>query len=469
MNGDALLDLVVATGGPGSMSGTVSVLFNPGGDASPSSWESISLDTPGDYGRVAAGDIDGDGVNDVAALTFGTHVLRWWLLDRDHSVRDERSMSFAGAALPGRQCDAPRPVTASPPTLASLAFADLDADHALELGVAGYVGAGEGGIFVFSFERQTGCFELRGDFAQATVGSLRLRFFDVDGDDALDVVTSHYALARPRQRVEGCLDCLEWGEWWPAEQRTAAPLVARFGNHALLAAEPVPELNVVDFDVARAGAGARFALAGSAHLCPARDCWSEGHAGFVSVVDATGNELWSSDAWKAEAEQAAPVAEARLLPRAVSFRSEADPATLIAGYWWGTRRKDSACSRVSACGGPLTSAVPGSLPEVLEPSSFVQALAFTARAPGPAKQHCEPEPRRLVDLPETPVAVVEVRSSGRVLPASAFSWVSGSNLVSFSAGVMRQRGPLCIIYATGARPELAVADSKRGLRLISLH
>jgi hypothetical protein len=468
MNGDALPDLVIATGGPGSTSGTVSLLFNPGGAAPPSSWEKISLDTPGDYGRVAVGDIDGDGVNDVAALTFGTHVLRWWLLAGDHSVRDERSMSFAGVTLPGRQCVAPRPVTASPPTLASLAFADLDVDHALELGVAGYVGGAEGGLFLFSFDRQTGCFELRRGFAQATGGSLRLRFFDVDEDGALDAVTSHYALTRPRQRVDGCSNCLEWGEWWSTERKTAVPLVARFGNRALLAAEPVPELNVVDFDVARASDGLRFALAGSAHLCPARDCWSEGHGGFVSVVDASGSELWSSDAWKTEAEQAPPVAEARLLPRAVSFGG-APEQPVVAGYWWATRRKDSLCSRVSACGGPLTSGVLGATPEVLEPGSFVQALAFTGRSPGPSKRHCEPEPRRLIALPEVPAAVVELSSKGRVLPAAAHSWVSGSNVVSLSAEAAQQRGPLCIVYATSARPELAVADSKHGLRLISLH
>jgi hypothetical protein len=469
MNGDGLLDLVIATGGPGSTSGTVSVLFNPGGDAPPSSWESISFDTPADYGRVAVGDIDGDGVNDVAALTFGTHVLRWWLLARDHSVRDERSMSFAGAVLPGEQCSAPRPVTASPPTLASLAFADLDVDHALELGVAGYVGGSEGGLFVFTFDRQTGCFALRRDFAQATGGSLRLRFLDVDDDGALDAVTSHYALARPRQPVEGCVDCLQWGEWWSIEQRKATPLVAEFGNRALLQARPVPELNVVDFDAVRAAGEVRFALAGSAHLCPARDCWSEGQAGFVSVVDAAGDELWSSDAWKAQVEQAPPVAEARLLPRAVSFGgSSADPL-LVAGYWWGTRRKDSGCSRVSACGGPLTSGLPGTAAEVLEPDAFVQALAFSARSRGPLKQHCEAEPRRLVALPEVPVAVVELRSEGRALPASAHSWVSGSQLVTLSAEAARAHRTVCVVYAASARPELAVADSKRGLRLISLH
>lgn len=467
MNGDALLDLVIATGGPGSTSGTVSVLFNPGGAAAPSSWEKISLETPGDYGRVAVGDIDGDGVNDIAALTFGTHVLRWWLLAPDQSVRDERSMSFAGAALPGRQCAAPRPVTAAPPTLASLAFADLDVDHALELGVAGYVGGAEGGLFLFSFDRHTGCFELHRGFAQATGGSLRLRFFDVDDDGALDAVTSHYALTRPKQRADRCSNCLEWGEWWSTELETAAPLVARFGNRALLAAEPVPELNVVDFDVARNNGRVRFALAGSAHLCPARDCWSEGHGGFVSVVDASGTELWSSDAWKAATEQAPPVPEARLLPRAVSF-SVAPQQPVVAGYWWGTRRKDSLCSRVAACGGPLTSGVPGATPEVLEAGSFVQALAFIGRAPGPSKRHCEPEPRRLIALPEVPVAVVELSSKGRVLPAAAHSWVSGSNVVSLSAEAAQQRGPLCIVYATSARPELAVADSKHGLRLISL-
>jgi FG-GAP-like repeat len=469
MNGDALPDLVIATGGPGSTSGTVSLLLNPGGEAPPASWEKISLPTPGDYGRVAVGDIDGDGVNDVAALTFGTHVLRWWLLDADHSVRDERSMSFAGAALPGRQCGAPRPVTASPPTLASLAFADLDVDHALELGVAGYLGGAEGGLFLFSFQRETGCFELHRSFAQATGGSLRLRFFDVDDDGELDLVTSHYALARPTPALAGCSDCLEWGEWWSTRRATAVPLVVRFGNRALRGADPVPELNVVDFDVVRSADGVRFALAGSAHLCPARDCWTEGHGGFVSVVDADGNERWSGDGWKEEAEQEPPVAEARLLPRVVSFGvGHAEPA-LVSGYWWGTRRKDSRCSRVSACPGPVTTGVQGTTPVVLEPGSFVQALAFTGREKGPSKQHCEPQSRRLISLPEVPGAVLELRSKGHVLPAAAHSWVSGSNVVSLSAESAQQRGPLCIVYATSARPQLAVADSKHGLRLISLH
>jgi hypothetical protein len=309
-------------------------------------------------------------------------------------------------------------------------------------------------------------------FAQATDGGLKLRFFDVDADGQLDLVTSHYALTRPNPAPAGCPDCLEWGEWWPARAAAAVPLVARFGNRALRAAEPVPELNVVDFDVARAAAGVRFALAGSAHLCPARDCWVEGHGGFVSVVDADGRELWSGDGWKQAAEQAPPVADARLLPRVVSFAAAGwgggGDATLVSGYWWGTRRKDSLCSRVSACAGPLTSAAPGAAPERLAGDSFVQALAFSASARGPLKQHCEAEPRRLLALPEVPVAVVELRSSGRALPASAHSWVSGSNLVSLSAEAAQMRGPVCITYATSARPELAVADSKHGLRLISI-
>lgn len=245
--------------------------------------------------------------------------------------------------------------------------------------------------------------------------------------------------------------------------------MARFGNRALLAADPVPELNVVDFDVVQGGRGLRFALAGSAHLCPALDCWSEGHGGFVSVVDARGSELWSSDAWKTEAELSPPVAEARLLPRTVSFGGPPENSFVVAGYWWGTRRKDSRCSRVAACGGPLTAGAPGGAPEVLEPGSFVQALAFTGSAPGPSKEHCEPEPRRLMALPEVPAAVVELRSNGHALPASAHSWVSGSNVVSLSAEAARERGPVCIVYATSARPQLAVADSKHGLRLISLH
>jgi hypothetical protein len=390
------------------------------------------------------------------------------LLAADHSIRDERSISFAGAALPGRSCEGPQPVTATPPTLSSLAFADLDVDHALELGVAGYVGSGEGSLYLFSFDREIGCFELRRGFAQTTRGSLRLRFFDVDDDGALDMATSHYALVRPSRAIAGCTDCLEWGEWWSTERPMATPLVARFGNHALRTARPVPELNVVDFDAVRGRAGARFALAGSAHLCPASDCWSEGHAGFVSVVDAEGNEVYSSDRWKAEAEQAPPVAEARLLPRAVSFGGPFDEPFVVAGYWWGTRRKDSFCSRVSACSGPLTSGVPGAPPEVLEPGSFVQALAFSGRARGPLKRHCFDEPSRLLALPEVPLAVVELRSDGRRLPPVAHSWVSGSNVVSLSREAAHERGPVCVAYATSAGPELVVADSKRGLRLISL-
>jgi hypothetical protein len=112
--------------------------------------------------------------------------------------------------------------------------------------------------------------------------------------------------------------------------------------------------------------------------------------------------------------------------------------------------------------------VPGAAPQLLEPDTFVQALAFSGRAPGPQKQHCVAEPRRLLALPEVPVAVDELRLSGRALPPSAHSWVSGSNVVSLSFEALRERSPVCVVYRTSAGPELVVADSKRGLRLISL-
>jgi hypothetical protein len=107
-------------------------------------------------------------------------------------------------------------------------------------------------------------------------------------------------------------------------------------------------------------------------------------------------------------------------------------------------------------------------PEVLEPASMVQALAFTGRALGPSRRHCQAQPKRLIVLPEVPARIIELRSGGHVLPASAHSWVSGSNVVSLAGEAARQRGPLCIVYVTSGRPELAVADSKHGLRLISL-
>lgn len=471
MNGDRRLDLVIATGGAGSLAGSVSVLFSPGVDTTLADWERISLPTRGDYGRVAVGDINGDGVNDVAALTFGTRLLRWWLLGPDHSVLEERSMSFTGAESPGRSC--PGPALAAEPrlTLSSLAFADLDVDHQLELVVAAYASKTEGGSFLFSFERQSGCFEPRPGLARATRGSLRARFFDVDGDGGLDLVTSHYALTRPAPgRAPECPGCLEWGQWSRLRGGRPEPLVAHFGNRALLAAAPTPELNVVDFDALTTPAGARFALAGSAHLCPAEDCWQAGRAGFVSVVDSSGQELAGFDAWRQVAEQAAPVDGARLLPRAVSFQGELAQPSLAAAYWWATRRKNTPCSRVAPCAGPLTiTALAAREVRPLEPVAFAQALAFVGRAGAPIEleQRCQPAPAPLLPVPETPIAaLVELRVNGRTLPPERYSWVPGSSVVALAPELMREPGPACLIYARVAGPlALAVADSRQGILL----
>jgi hypothetical protein len=473
MNDDRRLDLVIATGGAGSRGGSVAVLFSPGVDTALSNWERISLSTPGDYGRVAVGDINGDGVNDVAALTFGTRVLRWWLLGPDHSVLDERSISFSGAELSGRDCPGPAPRAERPLTLSSLAFADLDVDHQLELVVGAYSSGTEGGSFLFSFERQTGCFELRPGSTRATRGSLRTRFFDVDGDGVLDVVSSHYALTRPAPgSVPGCPGCLEWGQWWRPSGGAAEPLAARFGNQELLAAEPTPELNVVDFDALRTPSGARFALAGSAHLCPAENCWTAGRAGFVSVVDASGQELRGFDVWRQDAEQAPPIAGARLLPRAVSFQGEVAQPSLAAAYWWATRRKDTPCSRIAPCAGPLTFAAAAAREaRALEPVAFTQALAFVGMAGAPIeiKQRCQPVPTPLLPVPEVPIAaVIALRRHGRTLSPDRYSWVPGSSVVALAPELTRDREPVCLVYARNAGPlQLAVADSRQGLRLIA--
>jgi hypothetical protein len=470
LDGDERPDLVLITGGPGSLSGRVSLLFDPGIDVPPSAWPSQSFETTGDYGRVAVADIDGDGIDDVAALTFSTRVLRWWLLGADHSVLDERSMSFSGAAVSGRICPGAAVLTDPPPTLSSLAFADLDLDGALELAVASYAGAGAGSLYLLSYRRASGCFELGPGAVRSTRGSLKVRFFDVDDDGVLDMVTSHYSLSRPSATSAGCRGCLEWGEWWQRDGRAATPLLARLENHELAAADPAPELNVVDFDVLRGAAGVRYALAGSAHLCPARDCWSEGQAGFVSVVDESGQALASGDAWKRRAEESPPIREARLLPRVVSFFGERERPSLAAAYWWATRNKNTACSRLNACAGPLTVGAIAEEPRALGPAMFAQALGVLS-APGAALEHvryCQAS-KPLLTVPDTTVtSIIELRLDGRVLSRGSYAWVPGSRAVALSRPVAREPGQVCITYARMARERLAVADSKQGLFVISL-
>jgi VCBS repeat protein len=479
MDGDDRADLVVATGGPGSP-GAVELLLNPGLDTSLSQWESVRLGPSADYGRVAVGDIDGDGLNDVAALTFGTRVLRWWLLAADHSVKDQRSISFDGErpdaanapALPGAPAPGCPALSAQAPlTLSSLSFADVDVDGALELAVASYSSGSTGGLFLFSFNRRSGCFELRPGGARATRGSLRVRFFDVDADGVLDLVTSHYALSRPAvSEGTSCTACVEWGSWWPSLSGSPRSLSARLGNPRLAVAEPTPELNVVDFDAVRAPSGPRFALAASAHLCPAGDCWSVGQGGFVSVVDRSGNELHGTDDWKGRREESPPLDEARLLPRAVGFHGRAGDPALVAAYWWATRRKDTVCNRLAACPGPVTLDELGGEPHVLD-VAFAQALGWldAPNASVEDKQVCFGHPEPLLPLPESPVtSLVGLTLDGAPLPRSAYAWVAGSSVVGLAARYAHTRGRLCVMYRASSRLQLAVADSKLGVRLVSL-
>ena len=161
MNGDRRLDLVVATGGPGDESGRIEVLLNPGVDLPLEAWERVALAARGDYGRLVVGDIDGDGNNDVAALTFSTRRLRWWLLGPGSSVLEERSMSFAGdggGAADARRCPGPDLAGAAQQTLSALALGDLDADRTLELAVTSYASGDTGRAFAFSYDRSSGCF-----------------------------------------------------------------------------------------------------------------------------------------------------------------------------------------------------------------------------------------------------------------------------------------------------------------------
>jgi VCBS repeat protein len=483
MNGDRRLDLVVATGGPGDERGLVEVLLNPGVDLPLDAWEHVALPARGDYGRLVVGDIDGDGNNDVAALTFGTRRLRWWLLGPDSSVLEEQSLVM-GAAGAG-PCPGPLLDGAAPQTLSALALADLDSDRALELAVTSYASGDSGRAFLFSFDRASRCFALRPGFPRATRGSLRVRFFDVDDDGALDMVASHYALAGA---PGGAANALEWGSWWPSAAGEPRPLVARLNLRELMEATPTPELNIVDFDALRTPAGARFALAGSAHLCPAADCWAAGDAGILGVVDADGRQLYLSGAWKRNAELAPPFPGARLLPRAVSFRGSAEPS-LIAGYWWATRHKASPCNRIEPCAGPLVEsrlerAEPASpdganggdgagseAPATLDPEAFVQAIGLIEDPSGSIERRrsCVEVARPLLALPDAPVsAVLGVQLGERALPASAWSWTPASPAVALAPRYRHQPGKACVEYLTSTRAQLAIADSRSGARIIPL-
>ena len=474
MNHDDHVDLVAATGGYRG-EGPVLVFLNPGVDGPLSKWRRLCLDPEDSYGRVAVGDINGDGHMDVVAISL-TKKLRWWLSDGQQAPQFKMGqISVDGCPT---ECTAPCKAGAYPWRLSSVALADVDGDGDLDAAVSAYPDGPPGSAPLRLLSFDGGAFKEKPGWSRCGKGAMRVRFHDMDGDGHQDLVTSMTRLVPSEESSEE--KSLQWGEWWPLQRigdgavaEPPRPLEAKLENETLLT--PEVKLTVVEFDPFRdpkqPAYEMRIGLALSAHLCPPSGCWEEKKAagGFAVVIDHKGKQIWSSETLESRMVANRPDG-ATLVPSLVRFLGDSRQPRLLVGYRWGREPTgDVPCSNDDdgGCAGPfLWSDMSGPLSGV-----FTRAeLSSVAVAPSASRpmlitqmEHCEPQAGRILSLPHATVThVVSVRSADKDLP---HAWVPGSREVVLR-GEGSGPGDVCVKYRVASGQELRVADFREGISTI---
>lgn len=248
MNGDGTLDIVVASGGD-SAPATVSITYSPLGD-SPTFWQS----TVQQYNtRVAVGDVNGDGILDLAVgacdpsgpKTGTDPVNASVYISAEGALPTEPTIELTGVCSP------------------DIALGDIDGDGDLDLAVMQVLYAGATPSEQYVYINDGGAFDPENRWVSTTqVQANAVRFADVNLDGLLDLMIAS-------TRDEGA-----WG--WPffgqldGEEISLSPTAEPWGGGLMEGFMFTPEMQVLP--PMDGQTGSTVAIGYSDHLCQTPSC-----------------------------------------------------------------------------------------------------------------------------------------------------------------------------------------------------
>jgi hypothetical protein len=299
--------------------------------------------------------------------------------------------------------------------------------------------------------------------------ALRIRLSDLDGDGHLDISTSAYGITVPECAGDCAPAVWEWGEWWslagdPAKATVAGLRVDVAGTG--LPATP-PSWRAFDHDIIGTGAHARMAVALNAHQCVTDDCWNTAARGGVVLVVENDHVLWTSQG--AQKTREAGSTQDSLLPFGLAFTGKLESPDLLVGFRWSSLSAESPCadSKRGGCAGPMLWAGDGqaawSQATQFNVATVVSPiLGSAAVSVGPT---CFDSSTRVLTLANATVTAIERVVSGQSGAPLAYSWVPGSRQVVLRRDQPHE--PACVIYRALVQPGAAAVDYFQGLLFLS--